>query len=60
MKIFTKEFFSLAQSDQRQVIDAALHDLEASIGRHVDHDGDRKAKQQIKRIKRKAVEAGVY
>lgn len=60
MKIFTKEFFSLAQSDQRQVVDAIIYDLETSIGRHVEVDGDRKAKQQIKRITKKAVEAGVY
>jgi hypothetical protein len=60
MKVFTKKFFNLPQSDQRQVVDAAIHDLEASIGCHLDAEDDRKAKRQVKRIRKKAVETGIY
>jgi hypothetical protein len=60
MKVVTKTFFSLNGIDQRQVVDAIIHDLEVTIGRHVEPDGDRKAKQQVRRIRKKAVEAGVY
>lgn len=59
MKVFTKTFFSLNGIDQRHVVDAIIHDMEASIGHHVEVDGDRKAKQRIKRIRQKAGEYGI-
>ena len=60
MKIFTKAFFRLSPIDQATVVDAAIRDLEAAIGRHVDPADDRRAEQKIKRITKRAVEYGIF
>ena len=55
MKIFTKDFFMLSAIDQAAVVDAAIRELETGCFLN-----PQKAKQQIKRIEKKAVEYGVY
>lgn len=60
MYIFTKRFFNLSPIDQCQVVDAAIRDLEAAIGRHLNPADDEKVKKQIERITAKAVEHGIY
>jgi len=57
--IFTKRFFDLSPRDQVAVLDAALHDLEAAIGRVRPVDR-RPIRRAIRRIEKKAIQCGVY
>ena len=57
--IFTKRFFELPPIDQSAVVDSAIREIENNIGRHLNPDDDRKAEEQIERIRRKAVEYGI-
>jgi tRNA splicing endonuclease len=59
-KIFTKKFFRLTAHDQAALVDAVIRDLESCIGRNLNPEDDRKVRQHIRRIERKAVEYGVY
>ncbi len=60
MKIFTKNFFRLSESDQATVVNAAIQELESTIGRHVDPADDQRVEKQIERIRKRAVEHGVF
>lgn len=60
MRIFTKTFCRLSQSDQSAIVDAVIRDIEGCIGRHMNPEDDRKAEKQIERIRRRAVEHGVW
>ena len=60
MYIFTKRFLNLSLNDQRQVVDAAIHELEGCIGRLADPGDEPRVRRQIERIEKKAVEYGVY
>ena len=59
-RIFTKRFFRLDPADQSAVVDSVIHDIEGCIGRHMNPNDDRKAEKQVERIRRKAVEYGVW
>jgi hypothetical protein len=59
-RIFTKRFFDLSHADQSAVVDAVIQDIESCIGRHLNSADDRKAEKQIERIRRRAVEHGVF
>jgi hypothetical protein len=56
--IFTKTFFRLSELDQAKVVDAVI----ADIGREhwATPEDEKRAKRQIQRIRRKAVEHGIY
>ncbi len=60
MRVFTKRFFGLSPLDQVQVVNAALRDLEECAGRSIDKAGRERAKRTIRRIRRKAVDFGVF
>ncbi len=60
MRIFTKRFFALPQYDQVHVVNAALADLEACVGGCADEAGREKTTRQIRRIRRKAVDFGIF
>ena len=60
MYIFTKTFFKLSLIDQAAVVTAAIDELQGCIGCHADPADDRKAEQKIERIKKKAIEFGIY
>lgn len=56
--IFTKRFYALSPADQAAVVDAAIRDLELVIG---DRPVDQRAiRRSITRVKKKAIECGVY
>lgn len=59
-RIFTKNFFRLSHSDQAAVVDSVIRELQGCIGRHLNPADDRRAKERIKRIEKRAVEYGVY
>ena len=58
--IFTKCFFELSPIDQAALVDAAIREIEYVIGQGTDPDSDRKARRRIARIRRKALECGIW
>ena len=58
-RIFTKNFFRLSRWDQSAVVESVIRDIKGCIGRHINPEDDRKAEQQIERIRKKAVAFGV-
>ena len=59
MRIFTKRFFRLNESDQVAVVESVIDDMESCIGRHRDSKDDRKAEKKIALIQRRAKDYGV-
>ncbi len=60
MRIFTKRFFQLNNSDQAAVVDAAIRDVENSIGLLVNPDDEPQVRRRIDRIRQRAIEHGVF
>ncbi len=60
MRIFTKSFFRLSEADQRAVVDAVIRDFEDCLGRLLNPSDEGKVHKQIGRIRRRAIEQGVY
>lgn len=60
MRVFTKLFVRLSHSDQSAFVNAVIRELESCIGMHLNPEDDAKVAKEIQRIKRRAVQHGVF
>jgi hypothetical protein len=60
MYIFTTRFYVLSQVDRSQIVSAALSDLEESLSKTADKTEREKTVRKIRRIRRKAMEIGIF
>lgn len=58
-RVFTKRFFDLSSIDQAAVVNAAIHDLQMTLGQVVPA-GRQSIRRAIRRVERKAIDYGVY